>query len=95
VPVVTTLTRPEEERVRLRRYLAMMGVALACFVTSPLLPGPLAAAAILVAAVSLPVAAIVANSPRRRGQPGLPVQEARTVHPESSDPQHRLIDPDD
>ena len=94
MPVVTTLTRPEQERVRLHRYLAVMGVALACFVTSPLLPGPLAAVAILVAAVCLPTAAIVANQPRRRAQPGEPVLDARTVHPESPDPRHRTIDPD-
>jgi hypothetical protein len=91
---VTTLTRPEEERVRLHRYLAIMGVALACFVTSPLLPGPLAAVAILVAAISLPTAAIVANSPRKRGRPGIPVQDARAAHPEAPDPHHRVIDPE-
>jgi hypothetical protein len=91
---VTTLTRPQEERDRLHRYLAIMGVALACFVTSPLLPGPLAAVAILVASLSLPLAAIVANQPRRRGEPGVPVQEARRQHPEASDPTHRVIDPD-
>jgi hypothetical protein len=94
VPVVTTLTRPEEERVRLHRYLAIMGVALACFVTSPLLPGPLAVVAILVAALSLPTAAIIANQPRRRGEPGAPVTDARKSHPEASDPEHRVIDPD-
>ena len=78
----------------MHRYLAMMAVALACFVASPWLPGPLAAVAILVAAVSLPTAAIVANQPRRRPGPAVPVQEARTAHPESEDPQHRVIDPD-
>jgi hypothetical protein len=93
-PVVTTLTRPEQDRLRLHRYLSIMGVAIACFVTSPLLPGPLAVVAIVVAALCLPTAAIVANSPRRRVGPGQPVQDARTVHPESGDPQHRVIDPD-
>ena len=78
----------------MRRYLSIMGVALGCFVTSPWLPVPLAAVAILVAAVCLPTAAIVANQPRRRSGPGLPVQEARSAHPESEDPQHRVIDPD-
>jgi hypothetical protein len=91
---VTTLTRPEEERFRLHRYLAIMGVALGCFVTSPWLPGPLQVVAIVVAALCLPTAAIVANQPRRRPGPGLPVQEARTAHPDQADPQHRVIDPD-
>jgi hypothetical protein len=94
VPVVTTLTRPEEERLRLHRYLAIMGVALGCFVASPWLPVPLAAVAILVAAVCLPVAAIFANQPRRRPGPGIPVQDARSTHPERADPEHRVIDPD-
>ena len=94
MPVVTTLTRPEQDRIRLRRYLSIMGVALGCFVTSPWLPGPLAVVAILVAALCLPTAAIVANQPRRRVGPGQPVQEARSVHPEAGDPQHRVIDPD-
>lgn len=94
VPVVTTLTRPAQERVRLHRYLTIMGVAIGCFVTSPLLPGPLAVAAILVAAICLPTAAIVANAPFRRNLPAVPVQEARTTHPEAPDPGHRVIDPD-
>lgn len=71
-----------------------MGVALACFVTSPWLPGPLAVVAILVAALCLPTAAIVANQPRRRPPPEQPVQDARTVQTESHDPHHRVIDPD-
>jgi hypothetical protein len=50
--------------------------------------------AILVASVSLPLAAIVANQPRRRGQPGPAVSDARSVHPESPDPKHRVIDPE-
>jgi DUF3099 family protein len=94
VPVVTTLTRPEQDRQRLHRYLSIMGVALACFVTSPWLPGPLAIVAIIVAALCLPTAAIMANQPRRPVGPGQPVQEARSAHPESTDPDHRVIDPD-
>jgi hypothetical protein len=94
VPVVTTLTWPVEERLRLHRYLAIMGVAVGCFVTSPWLPGPLAVVAIVVAALCLPTAAIVANQPRRRPGPTPPVQDARSAHPEQADPQHRVIDPD-
>lgn len=94
VPVVTTLTRPQQERLRLQRYLSIMGVGIACFVTSPLLPGPLTVVAIVVAAVCMPTAAMVANNPMRRVGPGVPVQEARTLHPEAPDPRHRVIDPD-
>lgn len=94
IPVVTTLTRPAQERARLHRYLTIMGVAVGCFVTSPLLPGPLAVVAILVAAICLPTAAIVANAPVRRNLPAVPVQEARAAHPDEPDPGHRVIDPD-
>lgn len=92
--MVTTLTRPQEERLRLHRYLSIMGVAVGCFVTAPWLPGPLAAVAIVVAAACLPTAAIVANQPRRRPVLGQPVRDARTEHPEQPGPRHRVIDPD-
>ncbi len=94
MPVVTTLTRPVQQRQRLHRYLAIMAVALVCFVSLPWLPGPLAVVAAVVAAVSLPTAAIVANGPRRAAEPGTGVRDARAEHPEASDPRHRVIDPD-
>lgn len=94
VPVVTTLTRPVQQQQRLHRYLAIMAVALVCFVSSPWLPTPLAAVAILIAAAALPTAAIVANGPRRPAGPGSGVRDARVEHPEASGPQHRVIDPD-
>ena len=94
IPVVTTLTAPQRQQMRLHRYLSIMGVAIACFVTSPFLPGPLPYVAILVAAICLPTAAIVANQPMRRITPGESVSDARRIHPEAPDPEHRIIDPD-
>jgi hypothetical protein len=94
VPVVTTLTRPLQQQQRLHRYLAIMAVALVCFVSSPWLPGPLSVVAIVIAAVSLPTAAIVANGPRRSAEPGPGVQDARAEQPNTPNPQHRVIDPD-
>lgn len=94
IPVVTTLTMPERQQMRLHRYLSIMGVAVACFVCSPFLPGPLPYVAIVVAAVCLPTAAIVANQPMRRTEPGKSVADARSEHPEAPDPEHRIIDPD-
>ncbi|MDQ1630407.1 MAG: hypothetical protein QOC80_379 [Frankiaceae bacterium] len=94
IPVVTTLTAPQRQQMRLHRYLSIMGVAIACFVTSPFLPGPLPYVAILVAAICLPTAAIVANQPMRRIEPGESVTDARRIHPEAPDPEHRIIDPD-
>jgi Flp pilus assembly protein TadB len=94
VPVVTTLTQPVQQQQRLHRYLAIMAVALVCFVSLPWLPFPLAVVAAVLAAILLPTAAIVANGSRRPLQPGAGVQDARAKHPEAPDPQHRVIDPD-
>jgi hypothetical protein len=94
VPVVTTLTRPAQQQQRLHRYLAIMAVAVVCFVSSPWLPTPIGIAAILVAAVALPTAAIVANGPKRTAEPGDGVRDARAERPEAPDPGHRVIDPD-